>query len=203
MKLMFSPTSPFVRKVMICAIERGLEDRIEKVASAANPINQDPTIKAVNPTGKVPTLIADDGRALYDSRVICEYLDSLGRAPRLFPARGPRRFVALVLQSAADEMTDAALLARYETFARPEPLRWNDWTEGNLRKMRDSCDLFAREHIEHLEGNLDVGVIAVACALSYLDFRFPDLKWREGRPRLAKWFAGFEARPSMKATVPG
>jgi glutathione S-transferase len=201
-KLFFSPASPFVRKVMVCAMERGIDGHIEKLGSAAHPINQDPTIKAHNPTGKVPTLIADDGSAIYDSRVICEFIDSVGTAPALFPAAGVDRWQALVLQSAADEMLDAALLARYETVARPEALRWADWHQGQITKIHTTVRAYSGAWIDHLEQRLDIGTIAAAVSLGYLDFRFPDLGWREGNERLARWYASFAERASMKATVP-
>ncbi|MFT3953024.1 MAG: glutathione S-transferase [Piscinibacter sp.] len=203
MKLFFALASPFVRKVVVCAMERGLDGRIERLPAAAHPINQDGAIKQHNPTGKVPTLITDAGMAIYDSRVICEYLDSLGAAPRLIPAEGERRWQALVLQSAADEMLDAALLARYEAVARPEALRWADWSEGQKTKIATTVATFSKGWIGYLEANLDIGTIAAACALGYLDFRFPEIDWRKGNDRLATWYAAFSERASMKATVPG
>lgn len=202
MKLFFSPASPFVRKVMVCAIERGIGGVIEKLPSAAHPVNQDASIKAHNPTGKVPTLITDDGSAIFDSRVICEYLDSFGAAPRLFPDIGTARWKALVLQSAADELLDAALLARYEMAARPEALRWDDWHRGQITKIRTTLATISASWIEHLENRLDIGTVAVGCALGYLDFRFPDLNWRQDNPKLATWYAAFSERPAMKQTVP-
>jgi len=201
-KLFFSPASPFVRKVMVCAIERGIDGQIEKLGSAAHPIKQDAAIKAHNPTGKVPTLVADDGMAIYDSRVICEFLDSVGSAPALFPAAGTDRWKALVLQSAADEMLDAALLARYETVARPETLRWPDWHEGQITKIHTTVKTYSDAWIGHLESRLDIGTVAAAVSLGYLDFRFPDIGWRQGNDRLAAWYAAFAERPSMKATQP-
>lgn len=202
MKLFFSPASPFVRKVMVCAIERGIGDLIEKLPSAAHPINQDAAIKAHNPTGKVPTLITADGKAVFDSRVICEYLDSIGAAPKLFPEAGRDRWPALVLQSAADELLDAALLARYESVARPEGLRWDDWHRGQLVKIQTTVTTFSATWLEHLETRVDIGTIAAGCALGYLDFRFPDIGWRNKNERLATWFAKFSERPSMKQTFP-
>lgn len=187
---------------MVCAIERGIDGQIEKLGSAAHPINQDAAIKAHNPTGKVPTLVADDGMAIYDSRVICEYLDSVGGAPGLFPAAGPDRWKALVLHSAADEMLDAALLARYEMVARPEALRWADWHQGQITKIQTTVKAYSDEWIGHLESRVDIGTIAAGVSLGYLDFRFPDIGWRSGHARLAAWYAGFAERPSMKATAP-
>jgi glutathione S-transferase len=187
---------------MVCAHERGLVGQIETLSAAAHPINQDSAIKQHNPTGKVPTLIAADGQAIYDSRVICEYLDAIGSAPRLFPVEGAARWPALVLHSAADEMLDAALLARYEAIARPDNLRWPAWSDGQITKIRTTIDSFSEAWIGHLETTLDIGTIAAACSLGYLDFRFPELDWRKGHDRLAKWYAAFSERPSMKATVP-
>ncbi len=200
MKLHYSPASPFVRKVMICAIELGLEPRIERLPAAAHPVNRDGTIIASNPLGQVPTFFTDDGTVLYDSRVICEYLDTLAGGS-LFPAAGPARWSALVEQSLADGLLDAALLTRYERIARPEPLKWADWETGQLNKIR--CALGKLESsAPSFRARLDIGTITIACALGYLDFRFPELGWREGRDALAGWFADTSARPSLAATVP-
>ena len=122
MKLYFSPTSPYVRKCLVSAHELGLVDRIQLLAANAHPVQRDATLIASNPLGKVPTLLTDDGTPLYDSRVICEYLDHLAGGS-LFPRTGDARWAALTLQSLADGMLDAALLARYEQAVRPEPLR--------------------------------------------------------------------------------
>jgi glutathione S-transferase len=202
MQLFFSPASPYVRKVMVVAHETGLAERIEKLPSAANPVTRDETIAPHNPTGKVPTLIADDGLALYDSRVICEYLDSLHEGPKLYPAEGRARWETMVLQAAADGLLDAALLARYETVLRPEDLRWNDWVQGQMKKVAGMVVEFESRWIETLEGEVTAGTLAVACALGYLDFRFPDAGWRDGHPRLTAWYETIAQRPSMQATVP-
>lgn len=199
MKLFHAVASPFARKVRIAAAERGLA--LDLVAAAVTPVKPDPTVKAMNPSGKIPTLLADDGTALYDSRVIVEYLDSLGDAPKLIPAAGKARWKALTLQSLADEMLDAAVLGRYETFLRPADKRWDEWIAGIHGKIDDSLKALAAE-TAHLSGPVDIGVIAAACALGYLDFRYPDKNWRAAHPGLAGWYAGFAERPSMKATVP-
>jgi glutathione S-transferase len=201
-KLFHSPASPYVRKVLVCAIERGLFDRIEIVAAAASPINPDKSIKAHNPTGKIPTLVTDDGMAIYDSRVICEYLDSLGRAPKLFPARGAERWAALVLQALADEVLTAAVNNRYENVLRPAEKRWSEWSAGQLGKITGALDKLDALHIKHLGAHRNIGTIAVACMLGYLDFRYADLDWRTGHPKLAAWYAKASKRPAMKATVP-
>ncbi|CAB3637777.1 glutathione S-transferase [Achromobacter pulmonis] len=199
MKIYFSPASPFVRKCMVIAHELGLADRIEKLPSAAGPVARDQTIIPDNPLGQVPTLITDDGQRLFDSRVICEYLNDLGKGA-LFPA-GAARWHALTEQSLGDGMLGAALLARYETALRPEPLRWDGWYEGQMGKVRDGLALLEKTAAS-LEGRLDIGTITIGCALGYLDFRYPDFDWRAGHPAVAAWFKAFNQRPSMQATLP-
>jgi glutathione S-transferase len=200
LKLLYSPTSPFVRKVLVTAHERGLESRIERVAATANPVNRSDTIAAVNPLAKVPAAITAEGRALFDSRVICEYLDSLAGA-RLFPPSGPARWSALTCQALADGMVDAAVLVRYETHLRPQPLRWAAWCDGQLGKVAGAV-AGLEATITEWSAELTIGSIAAGCGLGYIDFRFPDLGWRQSRPRLAAWFEAFGARPSMRATAP-
>ncbi|MGE0151083.1 MAG: glutathione S-transferase [Reyranellaceae bacterium] len=201
MKLMYSPTSPYVRKVMILAIERGLDRKIEKLPQAVTPMGGNKTVEKANPLGKVPALELDNGTTLFDSPVICEYLDSKHRGDKLFPASGARRWKALRLQAIGDGILDAALLARYEIAMRPENLRWTDWLEGQKRKVTQALDLLEKEAKE-LGGGLTIGQVAVACALGYLDFRFADMNWRKSRPSLAAWFDKFSRRKSMQATVP-
>jgi len=201
MKLFFSPASPYVRKVMVVASELGLADRIEKLPSAASPIKADQTIVAHNPTGKVPTLLTDDGMALFDSRTICEYVDSLDGTQRIFPAVGPARWNALREQAIGDGLLDAALLARYEGFMRPEELRWDAWMTGQLTKI--DVSLAAIEAAADSFGDrVDIGTITIGCALHYLDFRFGDRPWRDGNPKTAAWFERFSQRPSMLASSP-
>ncbi|MGE8658348.1 MAG: glutathione S-transferase [Achromobacter sp.] len=199
MKIYFSPASPFVRKCMVIAHELGLADRIEKLPSAAGPVARDQTIIPDNPLGQVPTLITDDGQRLFDSRVICEYLNDLGQGA-LFPT-GTARWRALTEQSLGDGMLGAALLARYETVLRPEPLRWDGWYEGQMGKVRDGLALLEKTAAS-LEGRLDIGTITIGCALGYLDFRYPDFDWRAGHPAVAAWFKAFNQRASMQATLP-
>ena len=198
MKLYFSPTSPYVRKCLVVAHELGLVGRIELLAGNAHPVNRDPTIVAANPLGKVPTLICDDGRVLYDSRVICEYLDDLGGGA-LFPRSGAARWQALTLQALADGMLDAALLARYEDVARPEALRWAEWRAAQLDKVATSMAALDAAPAS-LEARVDIGTLALACALSYLDLRFAELSWREHYPAVAGWHAQFSQRASMQAS---
>ncbi len=201
MKIFYSPTSPFVRKCLVAARELGLHARIELVPAAAHPVNRDRSIVAHNPLGQVPTLILDDGTVLYDSRVICEYLDVQAGGGRIVPRDAAARWNVLTEQSLADGILDAAVLARYETAARPEALRWNEWLEGQLDKV--TCGLADLERRAKGFGDrIDVGTIAVGCALGYLDFRYASLAWRDRHAGLKAWFDRFGARESMAATRP-
>ena len=199
MKLRFSPTSPYVRKVTVAAIELGLDGRIERIPTDTRDPKSD--LAQVNPLGKVPALVTDDGEVLYDSPVICEYLDSLNDGPRLFPADGPARWQALRQQVLGDGILDAAILRMVETRRRPDALRWPGWTELQAGKIRRALDSLERQ-AGQLDGPLTIGQITVGCALGYLDFRFAEDAWRAGRPGLAAWYEGFAARPSMRDTVP-
>ena len=199
MKLRFSTTSPYVRKVSVTAIELGLDGRIERVAT--NTMDPKSDHGADNPLGKVPALITDDGERLYDSPVICEYLDSLAEGPKLFPPAGAERWRALRRQALADGILDAAILRMLETRRRPEALRWDGWVRLQSGKIAKALDQLERE-ADGLDGPLTIGEIAVGCALGYLDFRFPDEDWRAARPALAAWYEGFAGRPSMRQTAP-
>jgi glutathione S-transferase len=196
MKLYHSPTSPYVRKVRICAIARRLEDRITLVPT--NPNEDPPGLLADNPLSKVPTLVTDDGMALFDSPVICEYLDSLGAAPPMFPAPGAARWRALKFQAMGDGILDASVPRRSEMLKPREEgrdaliARWRAAVERTLDALER--DLPPR--------GMDIGSIAVACALGYLDFRFPQEPWRATRPRLAAWFEAFSQDPTVARTAP-
>ena len=199
MKLRYSPTSPYVRKVSVTAIELGLAGRIERIPTDTQ--GRDPSINEHNPLGKVPALILDDGGVLYDSPVICEYLDGLHGGPRMFPAEGPERWTALRQQALGDGILDAAILRMFEMVRRPEALRWPGWIDHQTAKVVRAVDQFENE-IAALEGPLTIGRIAAGCALGYLDFRAPELDWRAGRTELAAWYGGFAQRPAMQETVP-
>jgi len=200
-KIFYASASPFVRKCLVSAHELGLRERIELVPAAAHPVNRDRTVVSVNPLGKIPTLLTDDGVALYDSRVIVEYLNLLGGG-RLIPPQGGARWRVLTDQALADGMMDAAVLTRYETAVRPEALRWKDWIGGQLDKVSSGLEEFERRAGE-LAGRIDAGTIALGCALGYLDFRYASMGWRAKHPQIAAWFAQFAERESMAHTRPG
>lgn len=199
MKLFHSPTSPYVRKVLVLIAEAGIEG-VEMIAAAGTPIAPDATVIERNPLGKIPALCREDGPTLYDSRVICQYLDST-IGGRFYPGNG-RRWDTLVVESTADGILDAALLMVYESRIRPEDKRYAPWVEGQWAKIDRALDVLETRWIDHLNGPLDMGQIAVGCALGYVDFRLGSRDWRKSRPKLAAWEANFAKRPAMLATVP-
>ncbi len=201
MRLHVSPASPYARKVLVVAHEAGLEAHIETVQASVSPVAIDTAVVADNPLGKIPCLVTDAGEALYDSRVIAEYLDSRHAGHKLFPHEGPARWLALRREALADGICDASILCRYETVLRPEDRQWQDWLAGQGEKVRRALDRLEQE-VESFPVLPDIGQIAVAVALGYRDFRFAADEWRGARPRLAAWHANFAARPSMQATVP-
>ncbi|MCS6779366.1 MAG: glutathione S-transferase [Geminicoccaceae bacterium] len=202
MRLHTSPASPFGRKVMVVLHETGLVAEVERRDASLTPLAPDEAVCAANPLGKIPCLELDDGTALYDSRVICEYLDGLHAGARLFPDKGPARFEALRLQALADGILDTAVGLRYETFLRPEAYRWPEWIAAQKQKIARALDRLERECAGFGE-RIDIGTLAIAVALGYLDFRFAADRWRDGRPALAAWQAQIAERPSLRATLPG
>ncbi len=200
MKLLYARTSPYVRKVLVQAHETGQAAAIEIVPVTASPTERNPETVGHNPLGKIPALVLADGTALFDSRVICEYLDARSAGPRLFP-EGEARWDALARQALADGLLDAALLLRYERVIRPASSRWDAWEVGQIAKVAGALDRIEASGVGPA-GALDIGTVSTACALGYLDFRFPDLGWRTGRPAAAAWYAAFSRRPSMQRTKP-
>jgi len=199
MKLCYSPTSPYVRKVVILAQEAGLDDRLERIES--NAWSEADPLPNTNPLGKVPALVTDEGEALYDSVVICEYLDSLHDGAKFFPANGDARWRALRQHALANGILDAAILAMLENKRRPEALRWEAWSTRQTDKVTRALDKLESE-ASSLGDAPNIATVTVGCALGYLDFRFPDLDWRGSRPALADWYASFSQRRSFQATVP-
>lgn len=200
MKLYHSPTSPFARKVMVVLIETGQDGAVSLQPATGNPLDPGTMPLALNPLGQIPCLERPDGPALYDSRVICRYLDDRAGG-RLYPP-APRLWEALTLESLADGMLNAAVLMRYETHVRPAATQNHDWIEGQWQKIARSLDVLEDRWMAYLSGPVDIGQIALGAALGYLDFRHGARDWRTGRPGLAAWDAAFAARPSMAATRP-
>lgn len=196
MRLRHTAASPFVRKVMVVAHELGLADRIELSPTSVGPVQSNDALASENPLMKVPSLVTDDGQILFDSPVICEYLDNLAGGCKLFPGEGPARWAALRQQALGDGILEALILCRYEGL-RPADRRWGGWTEGQMRKAHQALPAVERED---LSGPRTIGHIATGCMLGYLDFRFPDDGWRQGHPQLARGYEDFAKLPGMRAT---
>ena len=197
MKLLYQTHSPYARKALVFAHEAGLADRIEVIHQETSPTNRNDKVFAENPLGKVPVLLRPGQRPIFDSDVICAYLDTLHDGPRLIPESGEARWQALTMQAAAQGMCDAGIAVRWESVRRPEPLRYPPLRDGYVEKLVAAYDWLD----DALDGEapVHVGHIAVATALSWLEFRgLPD--FRTGRSRLGAWLDRFETRPSMLAT---
>jgi glutathione S-transferase len=195
-KLFYSPASPYARKVLACAVTRELEARIEKVP--CNPNASPPELLQHNPLSKVPCLVTDDGLALFDSPVICEYLDSRGDALPMFPSHGPARWRALKLQAMGDGILDASVPRRWEML-KPQEEDRSAWIARQKAAVDRTLDALETDPPHRM---LDIGSIAVACALGYLDFRFAAEPWRLARPKLAAWFEAFAENPGIALTAP-
>lgn len=199
MKLYYNPASPFVRKVLVVAYECGIADQIVKEEIALTPVNANDSLNTENPLGKIPALVLEN-HSLYDSRVICEYLDSQSNGG-LFPATGEQRWTSLRRQSIADGFCDAAVSVRYEGFVRPADKQWPDWIEAQLNKCRRSIDALEKECVSFSD-TVDIGTLSVAIALGYFDFRNETEAWRDRAPALAAWYRDFSQRPSLLQTQP-
>jgi glutathione S-transferase len=194
MKLRYASTSPFVRKVLVTAIETGQDGEIERVKTNT----ADPELGQCNPLNKIPALILEDGSVLVDSAVICEFLDSR-KGGKLFP-KDASRWSTLSRMALCDGMMDAAILRRYET-QRPETLRSIEW-EGKQKTKVDQALGALEKEAGSFGDRIDIGTLTVAIMLDYLDFRFAGEAWRDAHPALAKWHKAISSRPSLKATMP-
>lgn len=199
MKLYYSSTSPFVRKVNIFATEAGLHDQIDWVMT--NPWQAEDTLTTVNPLSKIPTLITDDEEVIYDSRVICEYLDTISTGEKLIPEQTELHWQALRLQALADGILDAGILRFMERKREPEK-QSNNWDSMQKSSVERGLDYLEKNISEWSTSSLNIGIISVACALGWLDFRFASENWRINHPKLMAWFEHFSKRDSMRKTVP-
>ena len=196
--LHWSPKSPYVRKVMVCAHELGLVPQLKLVRSVAAMLRPNPELMAVNPLSKIPALVREDGSVLFDSVVICEYLNALAGGT-LFPAEGERRWQALRWHAFGDGLLDALILWRNER-ERQVPLQ--PLLEAFELKTRASLRMLDAEAASLATEPFSIGQVTVGCALGYLDYRFEAFGWRAQAPRLADWFAALCERPSFQATRP-
>lgn len=199
MKLNHNPASPFVRKVHVLAIELGIVDQIEMVNAVGTPLDSGQMRIEANPLGKIPSLVRPDGPAIYDSSVICQYLNALAGGS-FYPEA--HRWEAMTLEATADGIMDAAVLMTYEGRCRPEDMVYAPWVDGQWEKVARALDALEARWMSHLHGPMDIGHIATASALGYLDLRHDARNWRAGRPSLAAWYEKFAARQSMLDTQP-
>ncbi|WP_298259585.1 glutathione S-transferase [uncultured Litoreibacter sp.] len=201
MKLFSSPTSPYVRKVLVVLRETGQLNDLETEVVGGTPIDPGSLPRDLNPLGKIPALALDDGTAIYDSRVICRFFDN--RAKSGLYGTPETTWQLQTLEATADGILDAAILMVYEARVRPEDKQYADWIEAQWRKINTTLDALETSWIDILSSDeMHIGQIATSCALGYLDLRSADRDWRKTRPKLAAWNAEFAKRDSMVATVP-
>lgn len=202
MKLYGDTLSPFVRSTLVVAHEAGLAAKLEHLKEAVNPTQVNARLSALSPIAKVPVLETDHGKAVYDSRVIVEYLCHVAGNSTLIPDDGVKRFRVLTLQALAQGLGDCAVGYRYETAARPKGLQWADWIERTTKRFAAIFDELEANWIACLS-EVNVGSITTAVVLTYMSYRMPEIDWRDGRPKLAAFHAEFAKRPSMVATEIG
>lgn len=223
MKLLYQTHSPYARKVLVAAYEMGLHESLTVMHHETSPTRGNAQVLALNPLGKVPVLICDDGTALFDSNVICEYLDGLHPGPPLLPSQPQLHWRALKMQALAQGIADAGITARWESERRPAELRWPAMYAGQVAKIAAACDFLEQEldtgysaalaataaalagasrkpQVAPADRRPDIGDIALVTALSWVEFRRV-YDFLTGRPRLARWYAALCARPSMQATT--
>ena len=202
MRLYGSQTSPYVRKTRIVVAETGLSHQVEFVAAEGAPLDP-PGLRGRNPLRKIPFLETTDGRLLFDSRVVAEALIAAtplrDAADGLLPPEGDDRFDALTRQALADGICDAAVAIAYETRLRPAEKQWSDWLDDLWSRVISGLDWL--EASPRPEGRFDLGDCALAATLPYLDLRFGDRGWRDGRPVLSAWWEIAQLRPSVAATL--
>ena len=199
MKLLYSPASPFARKARVLLRETNQLGVVEEVAVSTTPHDTAPEVAAANPTGRIPVLLREEGPALYDSRVITRFLDARAKAG-LYPEA--RLWEVLTLEATADGITDSALSMVYEVLFRPEAQQSPEWIAAQWAKVTRGLQVLDDRWMSHLHGPLDMGQIALACALGYLDLRHEARKWRQGNDMLAAWYGRFSERQAMVETRP-
>ena len=200
MKLLYQTHSPYARKVLVAAHEMGLQDELEVIHHETSPTRRNEEVFALNPLGKVPVLICNDSSVLYDSNVICEYLDGLHLNTKLIPIERAARFQALKGQALAQGIADAGIAARWEAVRRPAALRWPQMHSGQIQKIAAACDTLETSASVMLTGTVDISAVALATALSWIEFR-QVYDFLNGRPRLARWYQTLGARASMRVTA--
>ena len=199
MKLLYQTHSPYARKVLAFAYEAGLGKELEVVHHETSPTRRNDEVYALNPLGKVPVLIGKGKEAIFDSTVICTYLDRFHSGPELIPRGEKEKIASLRLNALADGLSLAGIMIRWETERRPEHLRYPAYRDGQIGKLISGYDYIER-HVS-LEGDATIGEIALATSLSWIEFRgLPS--FRENRPKLTEWYGAYSQRASMLATAP-
>jgi glutathione S-transferase len=201
MKLTFSPSSPFARKVRIAAIDLGLLDKIELVPTTVAPGQPNPEYSKIYPLKKLPALILDNGDIVVDSYVIVEYLDELAGGGKLIPASGATRWKVKSDHSMLQAMLDSMLLCRYEKMVRPQGLQWQAWSDDHWNRAWTGMAHFEKQ-ADMLSRPFDISQIALTCVLGYADFRFADCGWRKAYPKLDAFHERMLTRPSVKISLP-
>jgi len=202
MKLFYTPPSPFARKVHASIIELGMQNEVQLQFTPVLPGKPNESfIKDQNPLGKIPALQTDAGDVLFDSTVICEYLDSISTSVKLLPVESGERSLTLTRQALAHGICESAVSIRYETFLRPDDKQWNIWIEDQWQKIYRALNWF-NANPTVWQGDIDLAQITLGCALAYLDFRAPEYAWRNDYDELNQWFAIIAQRDSFQLTLP-
>lgn len=202
MKLLYNPTSPFARKVRAAAIELGLDGRIELEPILVAPCKPNADYaKHHNPLRKIPALVTAEGMTIFDSTVICDYLGAMAGGGRLVPQEGEARWRVLTNHALAKGKCEAAVQIRYETWLRPEALRWPEFAADQWDRIDRGIEWF-EQHPAELDGPVNLAHLALGCTLGYLDLRWPEHDWRTPSPAVAGWFAVLSQRPSFALTNP-
>ncbi len=199
MKLIYSPASPFVRKVVVLMHEAGLTNKVTLNPVATTALNTADDARAANPLGKIPALVRDGDSTIFDSRVICRYLDDLAGS-NLYPA--DRLWDVLTLEALADGIMESAVSMVYEVRLRPENEQSPAWIDAQWSKVTHALAALEADQFAAASGDVNMGQLAVACALGYLDFRHAGRNWQADYPKLATWQQQIGARASMSATTP-
>lgn len=201
LKLFYSDRSPYVRKVMVTLHEVNLFENVEIVSVRTNPLGVVEDLVDVSPLGKIPTLVLPDGTTIFDSRVICSYLNSIGKSD-LYLAKENLKWSIKTAEANFDGILDAALLMVYEHRYRQDIYQNAEWLENLWKKIERTLDFYNNSSSKILSGSLNMGQISLGCALGYLDYRHNNRNWRAKNQNLRDWFAEFSERLSMRNTIP-
>ena len=201
LKLFYSDRAPYVRKGMVTLHEVNLFENVEIVSVRTNPLGVVEDLVDVSPLGKIPTLVLPDGTTIFDSRVICSYLNSIGKSD-LYLAKENLKWSIKTAEANFDGILDAALLMVYEHRYRQEIYQSAEWLENLWKKIERTLDFYNNNSSKILSGSLNMGQISLGCALGYLDYRHNNRNWRAKNQYLRDWFAEFSERRSMRNTIP-